>query len=111
MDVSFEDWAWKKRPVVVAGPPDAVAAQLAAFEPDAPGFLERDMVLVPVTSDDATSVRFGLVPASGLTVLLVGKDTGVKLRLEDLAEPVPAERLFEEVDGMPMRRAEMRDAG
>jgi hypothetical protein len=39
-------------------------------------------------------------------VLLVGKDGTVKMTAD---EPVPASRLFEKIDAMPMRQREMRE--
>ncbi len=109
---SFDAWAWQKRPVVVAGEADAVATQVAVLEADAAGFAERAMVVVPVTGNGpaAASIRdrFGIDPTHRLTVLLVGKDTGVKRREVDPAEPVTAASLFAEVDRMPMRRREVR---
>lgn len=41
----------------------------------------------------------------GFTFLLIGKDGTVKLKTD---EPVPMRQLFGLIDGMPMRRAEMR---
>ena len=40
------------------------------------------------------------------SVILIGKDGGVKLRS---AEPVSAEAIFGLIDGMPMRQREMRN--
>ena len=40
------------------------------------------------------------------TCMLVGKDGGVKLSSDT---PVPAERLSDVIDAMPMRRREMRE--
>ncbi|BAM04610.1 DUF4174 domain-containing protein [Phycisphaera mikurensis] len=111
---TFDAWAWEKRPVVVAGEPDAVAAQVDLLEAEAAGLAERAMIVVPVTGEDAAPAsikeRFGIDPAARLTVLLVGKDTGVKRREVDPPEPVTPASLFAEVDRMPMRQREAREA-
>ena len=86
---------------------------------DREGAAERDLVLVPVagtgpaskatgrTIDEAGNRRLReryAVAAGTFSVLLIGKDGGVKLRSRSV---VPAARLFALVDAMPMRRAEM----
>ena len=45
---------------------------------------------------------------SRLQTLLIGKDGGVKLRVDGVPE---LDRVFALIDGMPMRRAEMRERG
>jgi hypothetical protein len=48
------------------------------------------------------------VPLGTFTVILVGKDGGVKLRR---SEPTPLEKIFRLIDSMPMRQQEMRQKG
>ena len=82
------------------------------------GLIERDMVVVSVVGDrvrvdgrgtdriGADDLRRAVdTSTAAFSVLLIGKDGGVKLRS---AEPVGAERLFALIDTMPMRRQEMR---
>jgi hypothetical protein len=45
------------------------------------------------------------VEDGAFAAVLVGRDGGEKLRS---AEPVPAEKLFDLIDAMPMRQREMR---
>jgi hypothetical protein len=45
-------------------------------------------------------------PEGGFKVVLLGKDGTVKMTSES---PIPAERLFEKIDSMPMRQREMRE--
>jgi hypothetical protein len=74
---------------------------------------ERDLILIKVTGDTVRGAsdraadlrrRFG-VRAGAFRVVLIGKDGGVKI---EAAAPLPARRLFETIDAMPMRRDEMR---
>lgn len=114
-------YAWRKRPLVIfaadAQSP-ALATQRAIVESARAGFIERDMVVVYVIGDAVTSdlgsgpgigaaamrSLYG-VPATAFRALLVGKDGGVKL---SSSAPLTAKALFTEIDGMPMRREEMR---
>ena len=50
------------------------------------------------------SERFGMV-GGRVAVVLIGKDGGVKLRREG---EIDLDEIFERIDGMPMRRNEMR---
>ncbi|NND50302.1 MAG: DUF4174 domain-containing protein, partial [Rhizobiales bacterium] len=78
---------------------------------------ERELVLIVIAGEDLKTI---IGPQAGLSasqlrsrhsiaddqfqVVLVGKDTGVKLRSEN---PVAARDLFALIDAMPMRRREM----
>ncbi|KPK57191.1 MAG: hypothetical protein AMJ59_20185 [Gammaproteobacteria bacterium SG8_31] len=53
---------------------------------------------------DSLREQYGIGP-SDFAVFLIGKDGGVKLRLE---RPPRAAELFELIDSMPMRQQEMR---
>ena len=60
----------------------------------------------PLTEGAVERLRRGFAPsAEPFAVVLVGKDTGVKMRRR---EPVAAGELFSIIDAMPMRRREMR---
>ena len=126
--------AWEARPVLVfADAPDdpRLAAQRRAWGGRgdavmadgalADGFAERDIVVYvvtpgAVTREDADG-RTHLLPAPGFreawgvgagefAVVLVGKDTGEKLR--KVGAPLEPGELFGAIDAMPMRQAEMR---
>ena len=61
---------------------------------------------VPMTSEDAEALRRRYkAPAGRFTVILIGKDGGVKLVQE---ERVSLQAIFDLIDTMPMRRREMR---
>lgn len=113
----MDAFAWSKRPVVVfaASDTDATAnrqrdllvSQRAEIE-------DRDMIVVtvwpdrvegPVEGVSAADMRsrYG-VPQGQFVVLLIGKDTGVKRRSDEV---VGLADLFGQIDGMPMRRREM----
>lgn len=120
----LDTWRWDKRPVLVfADRADELRLkqQLARFDADAAGLLERAMVVAvvyadggtveaarPLSRDDAAGLRsrFKVEPGQFL-VLLIGKDGGVKLRRADVVEP---RELFDLIDSMPMRQQELREA-
>ena len=124
--MSFDpaDHKWTHRLLYVFAPsddhPDLVAQRQMATG-FVEGFRERDLLFVSViergTSEvegramDAASAAelretYGIEPG-GFAVVLVGKDGTAKRRS---AAPVPIEALFEQIDGMPMRQREIRDA-
>lgn len=116
------DYAWTHRPLILFAPTKdhPEAAQMShRVEEDRAGLRDRDMLLVTVYGD-ATHVDGAPAPelsASGLrerygaeagrfTLILVGKDTGVKLQA---AEATRLADIFALIDRMPMRRREMRE--
>ncbi|MEM1046756.1 MAG: DUF4174 domain-containing protein [Pseudomonadota bacterium] len=117
----LSEQAWQNRPLVVSAPSGQsaeLARQTALLEPHLDALRERDMVVVaiigqtvrslvggPVTANAKTLRRHLRLDADAFQVVLVGKDTGVKLRSD---EPVSASDLFSLIDAMPMRRQEMR---
>lgn len=119
---SLDDYRWKHRLLLVFGEThdgtgivefretlDAARCELEArdllvgwFFADEPARIGNDSL------DDrrAQAIRRMAQPAAGgVTVVLVGKDGGVKSRY-DRAPPLAD--VFALIDGMPMRRAEMR---
>lgn len=124
MAATGSSYAWANRPVIIFSPaaddpnllrqsdlPDASADELR----------QRDIVLIKVTSENvrakhgpapaATTAEMRrrlAVSASDFVVLLVGKDTGVKLRSSEVVDP---QALFSLIDAMPMRRRKMRQSG
>ena len=120
---SLERLRWSRRVLVLSAPSardTQLETQLGDVERTQKAFAERDMTLV-VLIDDAeppaaaptlsaserrelrrqlalTADRFGL--------RLIGKDGSVKRRAD---APVPMLAIYEQIDGMPMRRREMRD--
>ncbi len=118
---AMDGYAWRHRPLVVFAPSDSHPSRLAQrawVDAALPGVRARDMVVIVVVGDTVDTVvgpavpapaadlrdRFAVAPET-CAVRLVGTDTGVKLRA---SEPVSMARLFAVIDGMPMRRREMR---
>ncbi len=81
--------------------------QLAELDKDKKGWQERNLVLHLVNSDSAASERekWKVEVTQPFTFLLIGKDGGEKFRSDSF---VSNSQLFATIDGMPMRKAEMR---
>jgi len=115
----LQRYAWENRLVVVFADSalDPRLTEQRAILEDQTGLAERDLVVIEVIGDTATAV-FGdaatfeaaalrthyEVAEDGFTTLLIGKDTGVKLRQ---ATPISSGVLYATIDAMPMRRREM----
>ncbi|MGI3168224.1 DUF4174 domain-containing protein [Pseudooceanicola sp. C21-150M6] len=105
---SLDSYRWDARPVLIFAPStddptyrDAIA-RLDTARAD---LRDRDIVVLTDTSPDTASpIRKGL-GAEGFTMLLVGKDGGVKTRSDEVIAP---ETLFATIDRMPMRQREVR---
>lgn len=83
-------------------------------------FRDRDLILISIfnkecstlngeaISDSSTqNIRERLSPQeSGYSIFLIGKDSGVKLKQDEVLEP---DELFRVIDRMPMRQREMRE--
>lgn len=109
-------YKWKNRPLLVFAPSAEHAAyreQIRRVNAHRAGFNERDMVIVAVlaqearrdaAADRALRSRFR-VGTDDFVVILIGKDGTAKDRW---TEPAPMDEVFRLIDGMPMRRREMR---
>jgi len=120
-DAFADDW----RPVVVFAPrrdDPRLEKVFSDVEASIDGFRERHMRLIALWDNTGMEFRLGRmirpeeaklwrerfgVAADEFAMLLVGKDTTVKRRADD---PVPMSELFAQIDGMPMRQREMREA-
>jgi hypothetical protein len=105
---------WRHR-VLLIGAPTASQAdfqrQKTLLAADVKGLVERDFKVIEVIYDQLSPAdrqhwtqQLGQ-PTSGFTVVLIGKDGGVK-RTE--TQPLAPADVFGTVDKMPMRRQEMR---
>lgn len=120
--LNLEDYRWQNRLLLVfaPGPGHARVSDVQAqVDAACEGVLDRDLLVIDAYADGTGQVdgtplaepavndlrrRFD-VGADDVTVILIGKDGGVKERLSgefDLSE------VFALIDGMPMRRAETR---
>ncbi|RFP64472.1 DUF4174 domain-containing protein [Hymenobacter lapidiphilus] len=104
---------WRQRVLLICAPAATDAqllAQRALLQAAQAGLAERDVLVrtlvVPglAATDRAYLRRLG-VKTDAFQVLLLGKDGGVKRR--DTVPVAPA-ALFATIDGMPMRRQEMK---
>ena len=103
----------KTRLLVVLAASDAdpeLKAQRQLYTSEKEGNRERDLVIVEAldgTDLGRTLRRRFEVQAGEFRAILVGKDGGAKLRS---ASPISSEKLFAEIDKMPMRQDETRKA-
>jgi len=120
---SLDDYQWKNRILLLVDESaytNALTSQLATLNADKKGLAERDLLVFRVTPDavftsDATMTQLNPkalyadydLKADFKGVVLLGKDGGVKMR-----EPyeVKTQRIFALIDGMPMRRREIRES-
>jgi hypothetical protein len=122
MDVDVEHFQWKKRLLLVFAAENShphyqsLANEIFYRQADVN---DRDLVVFeilesgtsrmngrPIEPQKAASIRkqFGIAPDE-FTVILVGKDGGIKLKRND---QVRLEEIFRLIDSMPMRQEEMR---
>ena len=114
-------YRWQNRVVVLLAPSEdrKLAQQHQILSVARDGLLDRDLVVVSITDgvvkvDGIESKNWDVdrlqqtldVSQQGFSIVLIGKDGGVKLRSD---EPVAAETLFALIDSMPMRKREMRE--
>ena len=120
------DYRWERRPLLVFAPrgdDPRLVETLSRIEAGRCDFVSRDMVLGLVVAEGASTLdgqaidtaesrrltnRFG-VGANTFRVVLIGKDGGEKLRVDEVPD---LRRIYAVIDGMPMRSREMgTDAG
>ncbi len=119
----MDKYRGRYRPVAISAPSadsEELQRQRSLFASAGEGMRERDIVLIEAVGQRITTLvgpdcdcsakdlraQYG-IDAARFSVVLVGKDGGVKLRAE---EAVPAEELFALIDSMPMRQREMRES-
>ncbi|MDJ0973819.1 MAG: CIA30 family protein [Planctomycetota bacterium] len=112
---------WKKRPLLVFAPTAKdmrLERQLAGIKAAKAGFDERDMALIvivaegqstidgrPLRAEDARAIRARYdILDRAFAIRLIGKDGGVKRSLD---RPIGMDQLYAQIDGMPMRKAEI----
>jgi hypothetical protein len=109
---SLESYRWQKRVLLVfagnATDPQLVEQRRIVAQARSEAE-DRDLVVIEVAGENpsrdvALRRRFGI--DGGFKVVLVGKDGGTKLSVD---EPLPAARWIETIDAMPMRRQERTD--
>ena len=116
---------WKDRLILLFAPDrddDTAREQLKRFRQASAEVEDRDLVIYQINpqrvvygpaerSVDSPADWFYQkydVDRDGFAVILIGKDGGEKLRSTELIDP---RKIFDLIDTMPMRRAEMRKNG
>ncbi|MEM6894300.1 MAG: DUF4174 domain-containing protein [Bacteroidota bacterium] len=108
--LSAQDWdtyRWKNRLIILVAAEESstlLKEQHEAFKKNPEALTERDLLLFEVNSSAQTLSKFSLKP-NFEGVLLVGKDGGLKFQSPF---PVDPKTIFDRIDSMPMRQAEMR---
>jgi hypothetical protein len=120
-DSPLDPYRWQNRVLLVFAPSDndgRLSATRKLAREHSRGFEDRHLITVVALTEgeapegqplgriqtDSLREQYGIGP-SDFAVFLIGKDGGVKLRLE---RPPRAAELFELIDSMPMRQQEMR---
>ncbi|WP_407496047.1 DUF4174 domain-containing protein [Pseudooceanicola sp. MF1-13] len=104
----LSEYRWSHRPVMIFAPSendDQYEQAMAALQLAQAGLADRDIIVLTDTDPSANGALRQDLNAQGFTMLLVGKDGGVKLRSDDIILP---EDLFATIDQMPMRQQEMQ---
>lgn len=111
--LDLSPYRWKQRILIIFAP-DASHEACRIFDESltrrTEDVLDRDLIVFRVFEDDEGDEgkdlreRFSPKPG-GFTLILIGKDGGVKLRRENGAD---LQDIFDLIDGMPMRKAEIR---
>jgi hypothetical protein len=113
----LEKHRWRDRLILLfasSDDDDRLLAQLKILNNEQAELIERDLKIYVIMraagekmeANAASALRQRYqVEQQAFTFLLIGKDGGVKLRREN---PVTIRELFDLIDSMPMRRAEMR---
>lgn len=99
---------WEKRLVVLVSSnweSETVQKQLELFAAHQKAMEEREILLIKLSPLSKELERYN-VDKNFKGVLLIGKDGGLKSRYEMVIAP---KTIFELVDSMPMRQAEIRD--
>jgi len=119
--LNLDDYRWQNRLLFLFAPDakdEDYIKQLEALDANKRGLGERDLILFRVVGKEAQQDTFTLAAGSAdslrkkfevtgtFTLILVGKDGGVKRREETT---VAVDDLFTQIDSMPMRQQEMRD--
>jgi len=119
---SLDDYRWKNRVIILLSDDkknDDYRQQVDQLYKNSGGVKERDLRIVSVFDNGASNLDGKEITAgsaqkiqdrygdgrNSFLFLLIGKDGGVKLRRD---HSVPAKRIFERIDSMPMRQREIK---
>ncbi|WP_422743388.1 DUF4174 domain-containing protein [Mycobacterium sp. WMMD1722] len=119
----LDDYLWQRRPLLLFAPTDRdprLAETLNRIEVDRCDVDDRDMVIGVVVTEGTSTLDGRALSAdqsrrlkdryaiddSAFTAVLIGKDGGEKLRIDDVPD---LHTVYAVIDGMPMRSREMTD--
>ena len=120
MAAELSDYLWQSRPLLVFAPSEGdprLDETMRRIEASRCDFVNRDMVLGRIVTEGTSTLdgdvvdttqaqrlasEFG-IGASGFSVVLIGKDGGEKLRVNDVPD---LQTVYAVIDGMPMRGRE-----
>jgi len=116
---SISTLKWKKRIIILMdseGNHSIRNEQLRKFNDLGEEIRERDLILLCYDGNSLLDQNLRPIPyelsnnidVDFQGVLLIGKDGGIKLKKSFLVKP---KTIFETIDSMPMRKAEMRNSG
>lgn len=99
---------WENRLIIVFESADEAltSRQLKLFEGKEESLEDRDLKLFKIPQGSHPWRKRYNLTDDQFALLLVGKDGGVKRRVQ---EPISPDLLFQQIDQMPMRRREMRE--
>ena len=117
----LSDYRWERRPLLVFAPTDSdprLVATLSRIEASRCDFVGRDMVIGLVVTEGNSTLDGQAINAdesqrlvnrfaigdNAFSVLLIGKDGGEKLRVNEVPD---LQAIYAAIDGMPMRSREM----
>ena len=112
---SLSDYKWKNRIILLMdSESETLKEQLALLKDRQNELRERDLLIFRYAKGKLLDIDGNATPLDVKSVpykdydglLLLGKDGDVKLKKEFI---VPPEEIFELIDSMPMRRAEMKN--
>ncbi|WP_149304763.1 DUF4174 domain-containing protein [Pareuzebyella sediminis] len=120
---TWDDYQWKNRILILRDhslEAKKLNGQLKVLQSNEKALKERDLLLFLIVNDgvykpDGTKSPLSLEDSQSrwnyqtdfTGLLLIGKDGGVKLKRDFIVKPA---EIFELIDGMPMRKAEMRNS-
>ena len=103
----WDDYRWKNRLLIMVASKsnhDELKSQRKAFEKNPEALIKRDLLLFAVKTNAKILSKFS-IKRDFEGVLLIGKDGGLKFQAPF---PVDPKTIFDRIDSMPMRQAEMR---
>lgn len=111
----LEDYKWKNRIILLMNSEDSsFKNQLKLLKGHKKELAERDIIIFQYSKNqlldidgNTSNINSKTIPYKNHKgVLLIGKDGGVKLKKDFITQP---NEIFELIDSMPMRRAEMKN--